>query len=405
VCRFFSQKILITKVTRNNSFVMESKKNIHIDFLDLVRGVAILMVLTLHATNGWVFSAAPSVWRCIEKPEWFFHFIIFHGHYGVAIFFVVSGFCIHLSFQKLKNWPVFFTKRFFRIYPPFLVAILFFAYFSPYCNLDSIREESHGKVLLQHLFMVNNYRDGLGMVLNPSFWSVATEIQLYLLYPAVIILCSRLGWNVTILILMVLEVGLRTIEAINGHLNGLSMIPFKFWFSWSLGAYVCQKYIKGERCILSNQSVIFWVSLCILAKFFSVFAPFGFTFAAISTAVFISKRLDGKIHFNIPKVVSNIVTKFGIYSYGIYLLHQPFFYMLPYLEVQTTPRLNARLETWFSVSISDKIVTLFWCILISVAVYFLSALFYRLVEKPSVILGNWIIKIFDSRKYQAGLKT
>ena len=101
---------------------MESKTNTHIDFLDLVRGVAILMVLTLHATNGWVFSAAPSVWRCIEKPEWFFHFIIFHGHYGVAIFFVVSGFCIHLSFQKLRNWPVFFTKRFFRIYPPSLVS-------------------------------------------------------------------------------------------------------------------------------------------------------------------------------------------------------------------------------------------------------------------------------------------
>jgi peptidoglycan/LPS O-acetylase OafA/YrhL len=379
-------------------FVIESKTNTHIDFLDSVRGMAILMVLMLHATNGWVFSAAPSAWRCIEKPEWLFHFIIFHGHYGVAIFFVVSGFCIHLSFQKLRRWSVFFTKRFFRIYPPYLVAVLFFAFFSPYCNLAWIKEESHLKVLLQHLLMVNNYRDGMGMVLNPSFWSVATEIQLYLLYPVVIFLCSRLGWSVTILLLMVLEVSMRTIEAINGHLYGLSMCPFKFWFSWSVGAYVCQKYLNGEKCILSDQSVIFWTILCILAKFSSVLAPFGFTFAALSTAVFISKRLDGKIHFNIPQAISNMVTKFGIYSYGIYLLHQPFFWFAYYMEVQTTPRLNARLERWFSVSISDKAVTFFWCILISAAVFFLGALFYRLVEKPSVSFGNWIIRIFDSRK-------
>lgn len=384
---------------------MESKTNTHIDFLDLVRGVAILMVLTLHATNGWVFSAAPSVWRCIEKPEWFFHFIIFHGHYGVAIFFVVSGFCIHLSFQKLRNWPVFFTKRFFRIYPPYLVAVLFFAYFSPYCNLDWIREESHGKVLLQHLFMVNNYRDGLGMVLNPSFWSVATEIQLYLLYPAVVFLCARLGWDSTLLILLLLEVGLRTIEAINGHLYGLSASPFKFWFSWTVGAYVCQKYLDGQKCIFSDQSIIFWAALCVFAKFLGVLEPFGFTFAAVATAVFVSKRLDGKIHFNLPKTICSIVTKFGIYSYGIYLLHQPFFWFAHYMEVQTTPRLNSRLETWFSVSISGKVVTFFWCILISIAVYFLSALFYRLVENPSVSLGNWIIRIFDSRKYQTSLKT
>ena len=127
--------------------------------------------------------------------------------------------------------------------------------------------------------------------------------------------------------------------------------------------------------------------------------PFGFTFAALATAVFVSKRLDGKIHFNLPKTICSIVTKFGIYSYGIYLLHQPFFYMLPYLEVQTTPRLNARLEPWFSVSISDKAVTFLWGILISAAVYFLSVLFYRLVEKPSVGLGNWTIKILNYRNY------
>jgi peptidoglycan/LPS O-acetylase OafA/YrhL len=380
---------------------MELKTNTHIDFLDLVRGVAILMVLSLHGTSGWVFSAAPSVWRCIEKPEWFFQFIIFHGHYGVAIFFVVSGFCIHLSFQKLRSWPVFFTKRFFRIYPPYLVAVLFFAFLSPYCNLAWVKEESPWKVLLQHLFMLNNYREGMGMVLNPSFWSVATEIQLYLLYPAVVFLCARLGWDLTLLILLILEVGLRTIEATNGHLYGFTMCPFKFWFSWSVGAYVCQKYLDGQKCIFSDQSVIFWAALCVFAKFFSFLTPFAFTFAALATAVFVSKRLDGRVHLNLPKTIRSAIAKIGTYSYGIYLFHQPFFELAPHLEAQTTPRLNARLEAWFSVSISEKVVTFFWCFVISLAVCFCCALFYRFVEKPSINFGNWVIKIAKSINYQA----
>jgi peptidoglycan/LPS O-acetylase OafA/YrhL len=192
---------------------------------------------------------------------------------------------------------------------------------------------------------------------------------------------------------MVLEVSLRAIEAINGHLYGLSMSPFKFWFSWSVGAYICQKYLNVEKCFFSSQSVIFWLIVCIVSKFVNVLEPFGFTFAALSTAVFISKKLEGKNFFNMPNGISKVISKIGIYSYGIYLLHQPFFYMLPYLQVQTTPRVNARLEHWLSFSISEKAVTLFWCILISAIVYYLSALFYRLVESPSINFGNWAIRM------------
>jgi peptidoglycan/LPS O-acetylase OafA/YrhL len=354
--------------------------------------VAILLVLFGHATNGWVFTAGPSPWKILEKPEWFFHFIICNAECGVAIFFVVSGFCIHLSFQKLKSWPVFFVKRFFRIYPPYLAALLFFAFLFPYCNLNWISDESPTKVFVQHLFMVNNYREGMPLVLNPSFWSVATEVQLYILYPMVVFFSCRFGWDKTLIFLGFLEVGLRLFEIVNGNLYGLAMSPFKFWFSWSIGAYVCQRWIEGKSTIFSNQSFILWCILCIIPKFFGQVRLFEFTLVAITTAIFISKRLNGLIKFKIPCALGTIISKIGIYSYGIYLLHQPFFWFSQYLEVQTTPRLNARLEAWFSVAIPEKIVTLFWCVFICLVIYFLCAFFYRFVERPSVNLGNWVIK-------------
>jgi peptidoglycan/LPS O-acetylase OafA/YrhL len=50
------------------------------------------------------------------------------GWVGVPIFFTVSGFCIHLSYQRSREngFKRFFTRRFFRIYPPYLLAVLFF---------------------------------------------------------------------------------------------------------------------------------------------------------------------------------------------------------------------------------------------------------------------------------------
>jgi peptidoglycan/LPS O-acetylase OafA/YrhL len=47
------------------------------------------------------------------------------GGLGVAIFFAVSGFCIHLSHlhNRNKGWSFFIYRRFFRIYPACIAAL------------------------------------------------------------------------------------------------------------------------------------------------------------------------------------------------------------------------------------------------------------------------------------------
>jgi peptidoglycan/LPS O-acetylase OafA/YrhL len=51
---------------------------------------------------------------------------------GVPIFFVVSGFCIHVSFQQQsREWGGFFLRRFFRLYPAYLAAVLLFMLLNP----------------------------------------------------------------------------------------------------------------------------------------------------------------------------------------------------------------------------------------------------------------------------------
>jgi hypothetical protein len=63
--------------------------------------------------------------------------------------------------------------------------------------------------LLTHLFLVHNYPSSTYIGINGAFWSLAIEAQLYLMYPALLMLVSKLGWRRTMVILAGCELLLR----------------------------------------------------------------------------------------------------------------------------------------------------------------------------------------------------
>src|SRR5437899_2401642 len=102
------------------------KTSKHIELLDYTRGIAIISVLFFH-TLGVMFGYDMLPWNgwlrdFSSDQDSFLNFLPFSfGQAGVAIFFVVSGFCIHISFQQQgQKWSGFFIRRFSRIYPAFL---------------------------------------------------------------------------------------------------------------------------------------------------------------------------------------------------------------------------------------------------------------------------------------------
>ena len=106
-----------------------TKTTAHLGFLDVLRGVAILWVFLAHSV-GMSYGGTLPQWG----PGWTRNFgearlpaVLFpltYGFAGVAIFFVISGFCIHLSFLRGRpgDWQGFFVRRFFRIYPPYFCS-------------------------------------------------------------------------------------------------------------------------------------------------------------------------------------------------------------------------------------------------------------------------------------------
>jgi peptidoglycan/LPS O-acetylase OafA/YrhL len=136
----------------------------HIDSLDGIRGVAVIMVLLLHAdwfNNGWI---------------------------GVDLFFVLSGFLITGILRRSRGepfyWQRFYIKRAARIFPPALLGITMIAVFWPHPSLIGL-----GGYLLSLGNIVNFTR--FNILPLGHLWSLSVEEHYYLFWPFAVLRLPR----------------------------------------------------------------------------------------------------------------------------------------------------------------------------------------------------------------------
>ena len=357
----------------------------HILFLDHIRGVAIFLVLAYHVLvasygmkqviswNGWVrgLTNVPILLQPLSA-----------GYLGVAIFFVVSGFCIHLSHEKSKQagLKVFFLRRFFRIYPPYLLALCVFAFLYPERRLVFDCWDDFAQ-LGSHLFLINNIDKAYFYGINGSFWSVVVEAQLYLIYPLLLLIVRRYGWEKTLWFTGVLEVALRTGSAIPLP-DWLTCSPFYYWFSWSLGAKLADDYLKGRPLLLSACPLWLWPAVTCAAYLFRPTSLFLFLFAALATAKWISHLLSRPTAQPSPLPLwSRFFQWLGIISYSIYLVHEP-------VLTSLITSLTLGPGKWSVHPLLFITAVLGSCGI----VFFMAWLFHRFVELPSIEAGKRFLK-------------
>ena len=83
-------------------------------------------------------------------------------------------------------------ERFFRIYPPYLVALLFLALVYPISKLYFASRVDTAQ-FISHLTLLHNFDQRSFFGINAAFWSIAVEVQLYALYPLLLALAARFG--------------------------------------------------------------------------------------------------------------------------------------------------------------------------------------------------------------------
>jgi peptidoglycan/LPS O-acetylase OafA/YrhL len=206
---------------------MESSHK-RIEFLDHLRGIAILSVFLFH-TLGQAFgrdSLPAGKWFRTLDTSLSFSLLspLSLGGAGVALFFVISGFCIHLNFRKEGDWGRFFRRRCFRIYPPYLAVLLVLVFLFPMSRL-SFASPADTKQFVSHLFLFHNFDPAWFFGINPVFWSIAVEVQLYLLYPVLVALAARIGWLRLGICLAMLETALRSASSLLPLAFGMESPP------------------------------------------------------------------------------------------------------------------------------------------------------------------------------------
>ncbi len=373
--------------------------------MDYLRGVAILSVFAFHCLwKGFGYDTLPwKGWFHTYDVDKAFYFVFpaTFGAAGVAIFFAVSGFCIHLSHQRSrdKSFRVFFIRRFFRIYPPYLLALIFFAvfffpiakHFFPQFN-DT--PQTFPQQLYQfgmHLFLVHNFDPKTYFGVSPAFWSIAVECQLYLIYPLLLWLVTAWGWRKTLWVTAMIEFSLRTLESIwiianpAGNLPQVfTASPLSFWFSWTLGAALADAYLKGDELPFRSRLGFLFPILFVGFYFFLPLTPYRFSLMALSTTYLMSYwlahpptglKVKGWLSYPLEHL-----RWAGVVSYSAYLIHQP-------LMNQVTKVVGI---IFHHPSLSDGVLYAI-CLASWLPIFALSYLCYRYIELPSIEWGKQII--------------
>src|SRR5438552_4050796 len=99
--------------------------------IDALRGIAALGVVFYHAVIQTP-NAVPN--NLLRWPVKLLQLGSSFGYIGVFLFFVISGFCIHLQWAKARangqsqsiEFGAFWKRRIRRLYPPYLTAFALF---------------------------------------------------------------------------------------------------------------------------------------------------------------------------------------------------------------------------------------------------------------------------------------
>ena len=212
--------------------------------IDALRGLAALGVVLYHAVMQTTNAVPNNLFRW---PVKLLQFVSSFGYIGVFLFFVISGFCIHLQWARSRanqqpqsiRFGSFWRRRIRRLYPPYLIA---FALFMLMAALTTGIKVTHFFVydVVMHLLMLHNLDPNTCYSVNGVFWTLAIEEQLYLAYFLLLFLRTRWGWGPTLLVCALARVawflfshaawitigaGIPVPEAAASH-----------WFTWALGA-------------------------------------------------------------------------------------------------------------------------------------------------------------------------
>ncbi|WP_214073358.1 acyltransferase [Mucilaginibacter sp. dw_454] len=320
--------------------------------IDLMRFVAASCVALFHFN------------KFIPYVDNFYRNLCNYGFWGVPVFFVISGYCIHIAQEHVKTPKEFIIKRLFRIYPPYwfslivILAIVVFLKIITGYNSAAVLPKTFRAVLATIFLYTNpvtNYK-----TMNWVYWTLCYELAFYLIIFLALFLKEQLRY----ILLVILSIATLIIPIQNvGLLFFLPGLP-QFLLGYAL-------------YVLIHKNKVYGAILWLLSMVGTAIKHPGYEmlYLACGFTVCILIYVDFK-----KPLPPNIFSKLGDYSYSLYLLHVPVaIYLLGFIKSRLIMQTNVLLNI-----ITDLMLLL--------VVIIVSKYAFLKIELPAIKLGKKMAK-------------
>jgi peptidoglycan/LPS O-acetylase OafA/YrhL len=322
-------------------------KSIRLRGLDALRGFSALVVVLYHASD-LTSKAAPN--NLFYYPVRMVQFTISHAYITVFLFFVISGFCIHLQWARARaagkdpeiRFGEFWKRRFRRLYPPYFIAISLYLLLTAWTvGLDVTRFVVYDVVM--HLLMLHNFDSHTAYSINGIFWTLAVEEQLYLAYFLLLFIRVRWGWTVTLAVCVLARVGWMILSHVVWLKTGFGLpVPESaavHWFTWALGAIAVEAFYGLIKLPRWTRDLRIATMLIAIASAISSYLPvipketfahkFGWflihPFWGLGFFLLVNWIVQAELgwvkRLRLPSFVATFAP-IGLFSYSIYLTHE-----------------------------------------------------------------------------------
>jgi peptidoglycan/LPS O-acetylase OafA/YrhL len=353
------------RITSSGAFIAE---------IDGFRFVAILAVFIYHLSED-IADHSSAAQLQVMSGNWVVHLAAVLN-VGVPLFFVVSG-CVlgmpfaemHLKQGRQVSLRKYFLRRLTRLEPPYVLALLLLLGLKLASGKGSLAQ--YLPHLLASIFYVHNATYAAFSTIDVVAWSLEVEVQFYILVPllALVFLIQRPRHRRIAIGLLILAATLLSQIVSHNYRLSISLLGYaQYFFAGFLLAdlHVMSNGRYRSIWVWDTVSIAGWALLLVLlttAPATAVLWVAPWLILVLYQAAF--RGLMIRQFFVHP-----LVTTIGGMCYTIYLLHNYLIYGIGLVS-----------ERLFKASGYDvRLLTQF--ALMAPAVVFVSAVYFRFVERP-----------------------
>lgn len=233
---------------------------------DLLRLLAAAQVVFVHAVGHTALleSASPTLRLVLD---------IVAAFPGVAVFFVISGFLVARSCERMRSaLPRYFWHRALRIYPALIiclaVTLLVLAGFgflsSEVLSSGGFWAWLLGQLTCGQFYNPSFFRDfGVGVV-NGALWTISVELQFYAVLPLVLLLVQRTRFGDLLLVSSALAsfCVFCLVDSSTNRIGGFSAAPLAaklafvsilpHWWMFVLGILAHRHWHRASRWLIGR---------------------------------------------------------------------------------------------------------------------------------------------------------